>query len=100
MDISNLEANFFKTLSQPIRIEILNILKKRGRYVCDITKLIEESQPQISRNLTALRQAGLVVSEKRGTRICYRVKDIDIFKLLDLARRILKRHHEEVGRLL
>jgi DNA-binding transcriptional ArsR family regulator len=100
MNINNLEANFFKTLSHPIRIEILNILKNKGRYVCDITKLIKETQPQISRNLTVLKQAGLVVFEKKGTRICYSVKDNNIFKLLDIAKRILRRQYEEVSNLL
>jgi DNA-binding transcriptional ArsR family regulator len=100
MNINDLEANLFKILSHPIRIEILNILKNTGRYVCDITKLIKETQPQISRNLTVLRQAGLVESEKKGTRICYRVKDKNIFKLLDIAKSILRRQYEEVSSLL
>jgi len=100
MNINNLEADFFKILSHPIRIEILNILKNRGRYVRDITKLIKETQPQISRNLTVLKQAGLVVYDKKGTRICYQVKDNNIFKLLDIAKSILRRQHEELsGRL-
>jgi len=100
MNINNLEANFFKILSHPLRIEILNILQNGGRFVCDITKLIKESQPQISRNLTVLKQAGLVVYEKKGTKICYKVKDDRIFRLLEIAKGILKRQYEEIGDLL
>jgi len=64
-------THHFKILSHPIRIEILNILKNRGPYVCDITKLVKKTQPHISRNLTVLKQAALVAYEKKGTRIFY-----------------------------
>jgi hypothetical protein len=47
-----------------------------------------------------LKQAGLVVYEKKGTRICYKVKDNHIFKLLDLAKNILRRQYEEISGLL
>jgi hypothetical protein len=47
-----------------------------------------------------LKQAGLVVYEKKGTGICYRVKDNNIFKLLDIAKSILRRQYEELSGLL
>jgi DNA-binding transcriptional ArsR family regulator len=41
---------------------------------CDLTPAFELSGPTISHHLKALREAGLVDSDRRGTWVCYRAR--------------------------
>lgn len=100
MDINDLESEFFKALGHPIRIKILNVLKEQNCCVSDMTKHIKEAQPQVSRHLSALRQAGIVIFEKKGTSVCYRVKNKDIFRLLDISRALIKDQNEKIMGML
>jgi len=63
----------FRTLADETRLEILGLLAatKESLCVCDIESHFELSQPTISHHLKVLRDAELVVSERRGTWIYY-----------------------------
>ncbi|MCX2933984.1 metalloregulator ArsR/SmtB family transcription factor [Mycobacterium sp. CVI_P3] len=67
-------ARMFKALGDPVRLRILSLIAshKGGRCcVCDITPAFDLSQPTISHHLRALRDAGLVDCERRGTWVYY-----------------------------
>jgi ArsR family transcriptional regulator len=55
-------------LADPIRVQILDVLRKHGDMlcVCEIVPLFEVSQPTISHHLKVLRDAGLVDVERHG----------------------------------
>lgn len=61
-------ATLAKALADPIRIQLLDVLRKHAGKVCvcELVPLFDVSQPTISHHLKVLRQAGLVESEKRG----------------------------------
>lgn len=44
-----------------------------GICACDFTEFFDVSQPTISAHLKALREAGLVATQRRGTTICYSI---------------------------
>jgi len=44
-----------------------------GTCACELVEPIGRSQPTVSHHLKALREAGLVESERRGTWVWYRV---------------------------
>ena len=96
MNTNVLQAEFFRALSSPVRIKILNALKDNNSCVCDLTKLINETQPQVSRHLTALKEAGLLYSEKNGKRTCYRLKNKDVFKLMDISINLIRDKNEKI----
>ena len=61
-------AERLKTLADPIRLRVLDLLASQGEAlcVCHITEQFSIHQPTISHHLRLLREAGLVDCEKRG----------------------------------
>ena len=66
-------AQLHKALSVPVRLEILKLIAGRSLCVNAITGFLEISQPAVSQHLAILRYAGLVVGEKHGYRVHYRL---------------------------
>ncbi len=61
-------AELFRTLADPARVRIVNVLATSGRPVC-VCELIEPlglSQPTVSHHLKRLLDAGFVDREQRG----------------------------------
>ncbi len=63
----------FKGLADQNRLRILNLLLHGELCVCDIQFVLASSQPNVSRHLTYLKNAGLVLDRREGTRIYYRL---------------------------
>ncbi len=84
-------ASWFKTLADPTRIRILNLLAQAGEpvCVCDITDHFDLGQPTISHHLKILRDACFVTAERRGTYMYYRANDCCLSEFPDAARRIM-----------
>src|ERR1700742_1218258 len=57
-----------KALSDPIRLQLVDVLRKHAGKVCvcELVPLFEISQPTLSHHLKKLRDAGIVDSERRG----------------------------------
>jgi ArsR family transcriptional regulator, arsenate/arsenite/antimonite-responsive transcriptional repressor len=57
-----------KALADPIRIQMLDVLRKHAGKVCvcELVPLFDVSQPTVSHHLKVLRDAGLVASERQG----------------------------------
>ena len=66
----------FKALGDPTRLRLLSLIAAHETgeaCVCDLSEPLDLSQPTISHHLKVLREAGLVVSERRGTWVHYRI---------------------------
>jgi ArsR family transcriptional regulator, repressor of sdpIR and other operons len=61
----------FKALADPTRREILKLLRKGPRTSGEIADQFESTWPTVSRHLGVLRDAGLILSERRGQQIVY-----------------------------
>lgn len=96
MDLNALQAEFFRALSSPVKIRILNALKDNNSCVCDLTKILGETQPQVSRHLNALKEAGILTSKKTGKKICYKIKNRDVLKLLDISKNLIRDKNEKI----
>jgi len=61
-------AAIAKALSDPIRVQLVDVLRKHpGKVcVCELVPLFDVTQPTISHHLKVLRDAGLVESERQG----------------------------------
>lgn len=68
-------ASLYKALADPHRLTILATLASTADEVCvcEFTSLLPLNQPTVSHHLKALREAGLIVSERRGTWVYYRL---------------------------
>ncbi|MFI0942735.1 ArsR/SmtB family transcription factor [Streptomyces sp. NPDC021020] len=72
---SEFVAAMFKALGDPVRLRLFSKIASHPdgeACVCEIAD-VGVSQPTVSHHLRRLREAGLIVSERRGTWIYYRV---------------------------
>ncbi len=78
-------AAYFQALSEPTRLQILNLLRSGERNVGELAQLCGYTSANISRHLAFLMQQGLVLREGRGTAVYYRFADASIYALCDLV---------------
>lgn len=68
------QADFFKCLSDPTRLDILKlILVRENVCVCEITAQLQLNQPKISRHLALLRNFSILLDERQGQWVYYRL---------------------------
>jgi ArsR family transcriptional regulator, arsenate/arsenite/antimonite-responsive transcriptional repressor len=67
--------NCFKGLADLNRLRIINLLLHGELCGCDIQYVLNNSQPNVSRHLTYLKNAGLVRDRRDGFRIFYRLAE-------------------------
>lgn len=87
-------AAYFQALSEPTRLQILNLLRSGERNVGELAQLCGYTSANISRHLAFLTQQGLVLRESRGTAVYYRFADDSIYALCDLVCDSIARQHE------
>jgi len=61
----------FHALSDPTRREILRLLRRRDLSAGELAEKFPLAKSTLSGHFSVLRQAGLIVSEKRGTTVRY-----------------------------
>lgn len=59
-------AGLFHALSDPIRIDVLQLLANGERCVCDLTEVLDVAQSRLSWHLKTLKDAGLVSDRREG----------------------------------
>ena len=61
-------ADVARALADPVRIQLVDVLRKHAGKVCvcELVPLFDLSQPTVSHHLKVLRKAGIVGSERRG----------------------------------
>ena len=87
-------ARVMKALAHPSRLFIVDELSHGERCVCELTDMIGADVSTVSKHLALLRQAGLVLDEKRGQQVFYRLRVPCILNFFGCVEAVL----EEVGR--
>ncbi len=90
-------AAYFQALSEPTRLQILNLLRQQERSVGELAELCGYSAANISRHLTLLTQRGLVARESRGTSAIYSIADESVYALCDLVCGSIARQFERTA---
>jgi len=85
-------AAYFQALSEPTRLQILNLLRSGERSVGELAQLCGYTSANISRHLGFLTRQGLVARESRGTSVYYRIADESVYALCDLVCGNIARH--------
>ena len=97
---SQFKAEFFKALSHPLRIRILDELRSGEAGVNDLCSRLNVEQSTLSQQLAVLRNRSIVSGRKEGQNVYYSVGDPEIFTLLDVAKKIFNNHLVDVTELL
>ena len=82
-------AEICKTLSNPKRLEIINLLRNKKRNVNELVKLVKISQSNLSQHLLILRQNKIVITKRKGKNIYYKLAYPEMIKACDIIRKIL-----------
>ena len=76
-------AALLKALAHPVRLLIMDMLRRERMCICQLTAALDKTQPYVSQQIRVLREAGLVACNKSGTYKCYHVKAPEVEKLLN-----------------
>jgi len=93
-------ARLGKALSNPHRLEILELLAQSERTVDSLATELGISVANASQHLQALRQAALVDSRKEGLFVHYRLAGSEVFDLSKVIRSVAERRLAELERLV
>ncbi len=94
-----MQAELCKTLSNPKRLEILDILKDEKEISVNLlAERLEIPKANTSQHLAVLRQAGVVNTRKDGINVYYSLRSAKISEACSLTRQILlEKLEDQVG---
>lgn len=95
-----LHANICQALGDPKRILILYALYDGPRHVTALAEELHMPQPTVSRHLRVLRQRALVLTDRQGTAVYYRLADERMIDVLETMRQVLRDSLERQAALL
>lgn len=78
-------AEYFRALSEPLRLKILNALRDKAYNVGQLTELLDCSQANVSKHLATLMRHGFVERSAQGTNAFYRIADPRVYQLCELV---------------
>lgn len=97
--VLELKAEVLKTLAQPTRLKILECLRNGERCICEIVPVINGEQSNISRHISLMQKNHLVTTRKDGVRVMVKVRDPEVFEILNKVSSILKKQMKEQEKL-
>jgi DNA-binding transcriptional ArsR family regulator len=77
---------FFTNLANPLRIDIITLLREKERSVNEITKLLDVEQSKVSHALSSLKCCNIVDAKQKGKQRIYFLNKktiVPILKLID-----------------
>jgi ArsR family transcriptional regulator, arsenate/arsenite/antimonite-responsive transcriptional repressor / arsenate reductase (thioredoxin) len=91
-------VEFFKQLGEPTRLALVLLTMRHGELcVCDLMTALDEPQSKISRHLSSLRNSGLLLAERRGQWVYYRVGVSEDSAEFDLLSRALEHYSDLIA---
>lgn len=84
-----LHAELLKALSNPKRIEIIQLIRDQELPVSEIQEMLDLPQGNLSQHLQVLRAAGIVETRRDGKQIYYKISHQNFIKASDLFREVL-----------
>lgn len=89
-------SSTFKALADPTRRKILKLLKEQDLTAGDIADNFDISKPSISHHLNILKQASLVLDERKGQFIYYSLNMTVFQEVLGWFSEIMDRKDGEI----
>jgi len=68
------KARIMKALAHPTRLFIVDELSKGERCVCELRDMVGADISTVSKHLALLKSAGILVDDKRGLQVFYRLE--------------------------
>ena len=88
-------ANVLKAMAHPTRLFIIEKLEEGEHCVCELTEMIGVDVSTVSKHLSVLKQAGLVVDDKRGNQVYYQLRVPCILNFFGCVESVLEAQHQD-----
>ena len=88
-------AKIIKAIAHPTRLFIIEELNKGEQCVNDLTAMIGSDASTVSKHLSILKNAGLVMMEKRGNSIFYSLRVPCIMQFIGCVEDVLSSNAKE-----
>jgi len=79
-------SNCLKAMAHPIRLQIIEQLRRREMNVTELIKSTKVKQANLSQHLSQLRSKEIVKNRKEGNVVYYSIKKTEVTKIIDLMR--------------
>ncbi len=99
-ELYEIHAEMCKVFSNSTRLEILNLLRDKRLSVTELIEKTKLSQANISQHLSIMKSKGIVISERDGKMIYYRLSNPKIIKAFDIIREVLSERLEKNRNIL
>src|SRR5208282_1250478 len=74
----------FRAMGEPLRLRILQQLETGEQSVSTLAQNVASTQPNVSKHLKVLQDAGLVQRRQQGTSVYYSIADEMVFELCEM----------------
>lgn len=91
MNNSERQARIFKVLSVGTRVRMIELLKHRALCVNALARKLEISAAAISQHLRILRDADIVIADKKGYFVHYRLNEKTLAEWSKIASNLLEK---------
>jgi DNA-binding transcriptional ArsR family regulator len=85
----------FKALNDPNRIRIMKMLSERELCMCEVREILDLSSSTVSKHLTILRDADLLLDSKDGKWVNFRLNDKSEHRLVRSVIALIKNSFED-----
>ena len=93
-------AKIIKAMAHPSRLFIIEELSKHERCVGELTEMIGTDASTVSKHLSVLKNAGLVIDEKRANSIFYSLRCPCIMDFMGCLEDVLSANAKEHANIL
>ena len=99
-ELYEIHAEICKVFSNSTRLEILNLLRDEEMSVTELIEKTKLSQANISQHLSIMKSKGIVISDRKGKNIYYKLSNPKIVKAFDIIREVLAEKLKENGKIV
>lgn len=93
------QSQICKAFAHPVRLQILDLLAKRQRYVSELLEELGISKPNLSQHIAVLRNSGVITARRDGKQLCCTLAMPEVKTACELIRNVLRKQVDEERKL-
>ena len=90
-------AAVIKALAHPSRLLIVDELSRGERCVCELTDRIGSDISTVSKHLSVLKKAGIVLDDRRGVQVFYRLRCPCVLRFFDCIEAVIEEKERAIA---
>lgn len=92
-ELFELQETVFKALAHSRRLEIIHLLRDQELTVSEIYTMLDLPQANVSQHLQILREQKIVVANKSGKEVSYKISHPEYLQMADMVRELLLKQY-------